>query len=406
MQSLPVSLTFDNTSKSDLDVLELAECLQHSLASDTEEAEAMKDGSLEATDLGELRVNVQWVAVTRQTVDGSLLFAGLLLDHGVWLALRSLLLACILVLGGGTGRHDTGVTLVNNLNQLGVCYQSSLGRDGEGLDLEELLSVEKHVRREVRHNLIEGEGRRRVERRNDTKGWDDLEVVITLINKRTLSSIIAVSGVISTTVTEVGNSLPLSTDMFRSQLDINREAVSSRSLPASLCSPTGTDLVKSTSARLRHHVRAQKHDKRCNIVRLEGLDHLLGHDGTGHVCTSIWCNGVDQDVILLTFSSKSSGETKDTALGGGVVGLAEVTVDTTGAGSVDDSAVLLLQEVRPCSLGNLVGSSQVNIQNLIKLLVVHVGKGLVAEDTCVVDNDVNATISINGGLDDCIAIFC
>lgn len=89
----------------------------------------------------------------------------------------------------------------------------------------------------------------------------------------------------------------------------------------------------------------------------------------------------------------------------GVVGLAKVAVDTTCGGGVDDTAVLLLEEVGPGSLGDLVGTAQVNVEDGVPEAVVHVGEGLVAEDTGVVDNDVNAAESINGSLDNGLAIL-
>ncbi len=91
--------------------------------------------------------------------------------------------------------------------------------------------------------------------------------------------------------------------------------------------------------------------------------------------------------------------------GSGVVGLAEVAVDTTSRGSVNDTAILLLEEVGPSSLGDLVGTAQVNVEDGVPEAVVHVGKGLVAEDTGVVDNDVDAAESINSGLDNDLAVL-
>lgn len=91
--------------------------------------------------------------------------------------------------------------------------------------------------------------------------------------------------------------------------------------------------------------------------------------------------------------------------GSGVVGLAKVAVDTTGRGGVDDTTVFLLEEVGPGSLGDLVGAAQMHVEDGVPERVVHVGKSLVAEDTGVVDNDVNAAKVVNGSLDNRVTIL-
>jgi hypothetical protein len=141
-----------NTCEADLDVLELAVSPHDRLAGNTERAQTVEDGLLEAADLAELGVDVQRVAVSRQAVDGSLLFGRLLLDNRVGLALRCLVdagrgttvgalagtaeaagttdedgalvveevLAGLLVLGGRAGDDEAGVALVDNLDEAGV----------------------------------------------------------------------------------------------------------------------------------------------------------------------------------------------------------------------------------------------------------------------------------------------
>lgn len=46
-----------------------------------------------------------------------------------------------------------------------------------------------------------------------------------------------------------------------------------------------------------------------------------------------------------------------------------------------------------------------NVDNSVPEIIVHVGEGLVTKDTGVVDQDVNAAESINGSLDDGVAIL-
>jgi hypothetical protein len=100
-------------------------------------------------------------------------------------------------------------------------------------------------------------------------------------------------------------------------------------LPPGCCDPSLTSLIEPASW-LRSLVGAEKHHKRSNVIGLERLNHLLGHDGAGHARTGIWRDCVYVDVVLLSLKGKRPGETKDTALSRGIVGLAEVTVDTAG----------------------------------------------------------------------------
>lgn len=77
----------DDASEADLEVFECAVLLVDVLARDAEGTKAVEDRSLETTHLAEVGVKVERVAVTVETVQSSLVFAGLLLDNGIGLAL-------------------------------------------------------------------------------------------------------------------------------------------------------------------------------------------------------------------------------------------------------------------------------------------------------------------------------
>lgn len=205
----------NDTRKANLDVLEGAKLLQDVLARNTERAQAVQDGCVETANLAELRINMQRVEVTRQTVDRSLLLGGLLLNDHVGCALRRLvrlccgaavatlllatkvatsankyrglvvedLLAGLSILGDRAVHDETSGALVYDLNELGDSDKLGLCRDGELADLKELLAVQKHAWVEVGNNLVEGERRLGVEGRNYTKGRDDLEVLIALVHE-------------------------------------------------------------------------------------------------------------------------------------------------------------------------------------------------------------------------------
>lgn len=96
-------------------------------------------------------------------------------------------------------------------------------------------------------------------------------------------------------------------------------------------------------------------------------------------------------------------ETNHGELGGRVVGLAEGTVETSGRGGVDDTAVLLLAEVRPSGTGALVGTGDVDLHDEIPVLVCEVLEADVAEDTSIVDEDIDTSKGLDGGVNDLFA---
>ena len=82
-------------------------------------------------------------------------------------------------------------------------------------------------------------------------------------------------------------------------------------------------------------------------------------------------------------SAKVSRETtlllvEEKTYSGRVVRLAEVTVDTTRGGGVDNAAVLLFQEVWPCCFGNRVSTSEMDVRNDFPQVVIHIRECFVA----------------------------
>lgn len=112
-------------------------------------------------------------------------------------------------------------------------------------------------------------------------------------------------------VIEVDNSFPVLDNLLGNKLDVHREAVSTGSLPASATAPATSNLVKA-SCGSRALVATESEDEGCYVVRLEGLNHLFGHDGGGHGSASIRGDGVDEDVVLVTLKGQCARETKNT----------------------------------------------------------------------------------------------
>src|SRR5699024_8648394 len=98
------------------------------------------------------------------------------------------------------------------------------------------------------------------------------------VSHHLLRASLAILGVVSTAVIEVGDLVPVLEHLLGSQLDVHGEPVAAGTLPASGREPTATTLVQALGTCSGNHVGAKEHNQRSDVVRLEGLDHLLGHD--------------------------------------------------------------------------------------------------------------------------------
>lgn len=150
-------------------------------------------------------------------------------------------------------------------------------------------------------------------------------------------------------------------------------------------------------------------DERDDKVRGKVLEHLRGKDGLGHLGSGDGRDAVDQDAVLGTLDSQGLAESHLGELCGRVVGLTEVAIKAGSRGSVDDATVLgaanaeerhrdqreigetasqnvgafpgflsrdetahlLLAHVRPCGLGAVEATLDVNGHDIVPLLVGH-----------------------------------
>lgn len=157
-----------------------------------------------------------------------------------------------------------------------------------------------------------------------------------------------------------------------------------------------------------------------NVLGLQSLEKLWWHDRSSHSASSDGCNDVRDDVVLCALLGESFREANLGELRGRVIGLAEAAKETSCGCSVDDSAVLLLSEVGPCSTGTLillatslvyvlvqsssylVGALDVDCGDQVPVGVLHVLEADVAENTGIVDQDIDAAEGVNGSLDDLV----
>ena len=76
-------------------------------------------------------------------------------------------------------------------------------------------------------------------------------------------------------------------------------------------------------------------------------------------------------------------------LGRAIVGLAEIAVEAGRGCGHDDAAIALLAHDLPDRLGAVDRPHQVDVDDEAEILQLHLGEGLVAQDTGVVDQDVD-----------------
>lgn len=108
------------------------------------------------------------------------------------------------------------------------------------------------------------------------------------------------------------NILPVLDNLLRDKGDIDGEAVAGGSLPSGLSAPAAADLVEAAGG-VGALIAAEGEDERSNVVGLEGLDHLLWHDGGGHGCAGVGGDCVDKDVVLVAFEGEGAREAENTA---------------------------------------------------------------------------------------------
>src|SRR5271163_4612764 len=125
---------------------------------------------------------------------------------------------------------------------------------------------------------------------------------------------------------EISDLLPFTGDIFRSQGFSGRKMDSFGSFPSDTSSESRSDFKQGTSCRT--FITSKENNCRSNVVGFEFCNDFFWHDCSSHVCSCGRCNGVDEDVVLLSFSCESPREAYDCKLGRRIIGLSKVTVDT------------------------------------------------------------------------------
>ena len=88
-----------------------------------------------------------------------------------------------------------------------------------------------------------------------------------------------------------------------------------------------------------------------------------------------------------------------------VVGLAKVAVQTSSRRRINNAAVLLFPEMGPSSSSTLVGTLDVDLEDEVPVLILHILEADIPQNTGIVDQDVDAAEGLDGGFDDLVAVL-
>lgn len=87
-----------------------------------------------------------------------------------------------------------------------------------------------------------------------------------------------------------------------------------------------------------------------------------------------------------------------------VIRLPEVAVETGRAGGHDNATILLLLERCPGRLRALEAALQVHIVHQVPVLVRDAGETAIAQDSRIIDQNIDATEAVQSRLDDLLAV--
>ena len=138
---------------------------------------------------------------------------------------------------------------------------------------------------------------------------------------------------------------------------------------------------------------------RRHVVR----DHVdvLGHPGLGDRG-----EGVDADAAFAAFLRQRAGEPGHARLGGGVVRLAVVAEQPREAAGVDDrAATFAVEHVQVDGPRDGVQRLGVHLHHQVPHALLHLEKALVAQDSSVIDEDVDAAEAVERGLENVLTAF-
>ncbi len=127
-----------------------------------------------------------------------------------------------------------------------------------------------------------------------------------------------------------------------------------------------------------------------DIDRVEQLEGFLGEEVLGHPRARDGAQRVDLDVVFRALELERLCQACEAELGRAVIGLAEIAEQPGRARRHQHAAIGLLAEGFPAGLGGIGRTIEVNVDDEGEILCAHLGKGLVAQHTGIVDQHMDA----------------
>ncbi|CAE6894906.1 conserved protein of unknown function [Pseudomonas marincola] len=201
---------------------------------------------------------------------------------------------------------------------------------------------------------------------------------------------------------KVADLLPVIGYIFRAETFTRIKACAQAALPTNFADPAATHFEQTRG--IGAGIAGQIHHQRADQLWLELFEHLRRDQAFGHARATRWRDRVDHDVVLAPFNGERAGQAVQTELGHAVVGLAEVAVNARSRCSEDYPAIALLAHIRPGGAGYFISTLDMDLVDKIPVGVFHLVKGLVAQDTGIVDHHINASKLSNGVGDNLVTV--
>lgn len=219
---------------------------------------------------------------------------------------------------------------------------------------------------------------------------------------------------------EVDDILPLCSDGARCESLISLQVNTIGSLPSQFSNVTSTRFEYTTSLGVRFVCKDS--NERDDPLRLKLLEDIGRHDSLGHSAGCDRGDDVAKDVVLQALLCESLGETDEGKFGSftivstrswlryssprtRIVRLTKRTKQAGSRSSANESAVLLFPEVRPCSSCALVCAQDVNLVDQVPVCLFHVLEADIAQDTSIVDENIDPPKGIDRSLDDVLSVL-
>ncbi len=112
------------------------------------------------------------------------------------------------------------------------------------------------------------------------------------------------------------------------------------------------------------------------------------------------CHTIDRDVARAQFPRQRARHTRNARLGSRVVGLTRVAAGTYHRGDIDDATVALLHHRSHHATAQAKHCFQISIKHGVPLVVFHAQGQVVARDAGVVDQNMQAAVLFDNGVNE------